>query len=38
VYINQKAFVMDGETLLEACSIRRVVRQGYSLSIVVCHL
>ena len=40
LYINQKAFVMVGETLLEACSIGRAVRQGCSLtlSIVVYHL
>ena len=31
LYINQKAFVMVGETLLKACSIRRGVRQGCSL-------
>jgi len=41
LYINQKTFVMVGETLLEACSIRRAVRQGCSLSplllIIVCH-
>ena len=32
LYINQKAFVMVGETLSEACSIGRGVRQGCSLS------
>jgi len=32
LYINQKAFVMVGEILLEACSIRRGVRQGCSFS------
>ena len=38
LYISQKAFVMVGETLSEACSIRRGVRQCCSLSIVVYHL
>ena len=32
LYINQKAFVVAVETLSEACSIRRGVRQGCSLS------
>ena len=32
LYINQKAFVMVGETLLEACSIGRGLRKGCSLS------
>ena len=32
MYINQKVFVMVGETLPEACSIGRGVRQGCSLS------
>jgi len=32
LYINQKAFVMVGETLLKACSIGTGVRQGCSLS------
>ena len=32
LYIDQKAFVMVGEILSEACSIRRGVRQGCSLS------
>ena len=31
-YINQKAFLMVGETLSEACSIRRGVRKGCLLS------
>ena len=32
LHINQKTFVMVDETLSEACSIRRGVRQGCSLS------
>ena len=32
LYINQKAFVVAVETLSEACSIRRGVVQGCSLS------
>jgi len=32
LYVNQKAFVMVGETMSEACSIGRGVRQGCSLS------
>ena len=32
LYVNSKAFVMIGETLSEACSIGRRVRQGCSLS------
>jgi len=32
LHINQKDFVMVGETRSEACSIRRAVRQGCSLS------
>ena len=32
LYINQKAFVMVGETISEACGIGRGVRQGCSLS------
>jgi len=36
LYIDQKAFVMVGETLSEACSIGRAVRQCCISECVVC--